>query len=103
MKGTDVVMTFAKDHGYNIMVDEESVWWMVFTRQPGKPMGGNFEIPKMLITREIGYKITTTESVRKSRSVLDVAAFQFQKEAKKEEVKATPSSRIIDDLTEFEI
>ena len=64
----------------------------------------------MLITQEIGYKITTHEPVKKESGALDYQALQFQKDAKngEEEVKveqttAKPSARIIDDLTEFEI
>ena len=53
------------------MVDEESIWWIVHERQPGAPMEGNFEIPKMLITKEVGYKIMDWSSARKSTSVLD--------------------------------
>ena len=61
MKGTEVVIKFSREHGYNVMVDEETIWWLVNQRQPGKPSGGNFEICKMLIRKEIGYKITTAE------------------------------------------
>lgn len=68
-------MAFAKEHGYNIMVDEETIWWLVHQRQPGKPMEGNFEICKMLIIKEIGYKITSAEKSSKIRDSMESQAF----------------------------
>ena len=61
------------------MVDEESIWWLVHERQPGARMEGNFEIPRMLIQREVGYRIMEQSDVRKSQasSVLESQQFQF--------------------------
>ena len=57
------------------MVDEETIWWLVHQRQPGKPMEGNFEICKMLIIKEIGYKITSAEKSNKIRDSMESQAF----------------------------
>ena len=69
------MLAFAKEHGYNIMVDEETIWWLVHQRQPGKPMEGNFEICKMLIVKEIGYKITSAEKSKKIHDSMESQAF----------------------------
>ena len=55
IKGADTVIWFAKDHNYNLAVDDEVVWYIVSQRQAGRPMEGNYNIPKMLIVQEIAY------------------------------------------------
>lgn len=61
---------FAKEHNYVLAIDEETAWYIVNQRQPGKPMDGNFNIPRMLIMHEVAYEKTTTKSgVDKSRDL----------------------------------
>ena len=63
---------FAKDNNYTLSIDEETVWHTVNQRQPGKPMEGNFNIPKMLIVQEIAYE--KSDNSKKGKKMEDFAA-----------------------------
>ena len=80
IKGADMVIWFAKDHNYNLAVDEEVVWHIVSQRQPGCPMEGNFNIPKMLIVQEIAYEKSNQPAGKKG---FDLAKMFGSNESKK--------------------
>ena len=49
------VIKWAKSHVYNVHVDEEAIWYAVFSTLPGHAMEADFNLLNVLVSNEIVY------------------------------------------------